>query len=901
MLVGRAVDSGTPVPFRALFEAVAGYARDLDAIEDDPRLGAVGPALSQLVPDARPRDAEPYRASPVELAEALLRLLAVVGADHGCVVVLEDLHWADPDTVAVLEYVADNIGSVPVVLVVTLRPDPPGAAARTVRALASRRAATVLHLERLTADELAAMTRSCLATDEVDGELDEFVRRFSDGLPFLVEELLGAAVGTGTLRGDEDGSWPRPGGELVVPERFADLVHDRLAQLPDDAARALVEAAVVAPRVSVTLLRALTGWELRAIVDLVQQGVVAQLLTADDDPEVFDFRHALTREALVADLLPIERMEIARRALLSLDGAGAAGGDIDGELVVSLAEMAGDSQRAAEVLLHSARRAVEQGAFSSAGPMLDRAIAHAAVGTTTWHRAGLLLVEVLTQTGEIDTALDLGRDVAAEARGDGHAESHVAIARAAVAGNRLDEADAAIAAVRAAGGWATDPGRRATIELLEAKVAPERYDLDRAITLAGSALALAREVEDHPTVGRALEILAECSRLRGEPVLAQHHLDQMVAVGQRHGLAALRVRGTVERMIHEAWCGRGTPERFAAAREEAMAAGALVAAAHLDNYQAWLAKDRWDTVEAEEAASRCLELARRLRLDGVVAMALTVRATVAAQRGDRQQMERLLAEAARVDGENPNVLATASTTRVSYWCQRDDLERVAAELEVAMSRLRVTTAASPERALHVLFRVLDDRDGDAALAELDAGPARGHFGVEFFRHHAVAVALGRAGDAAGALDQLRRAASCGQSAWVVHHTRRLVAAVAARDGWGDPVGWMQEAEPFFAARGHGEIAAGCRRLLADAGAPPPRRRRVEDEVPDDLRVHGVTAREAQVLAMLAEARSTREIAELLFISPKTVERHTANLATKLDLDGRAAVVAFGAARAAAAS
>lgn len=64
------------------------------------------------------------------------------------------------------------------------------------------------------------------------------------------------------------------------------------------------------------------------------------------------------------------------------------------------------------------------------------------------------------------------------------------------------------------------------------------------------------------------------------------------------------------------------------------------------------------------------------------------------------------------------------------------------------------------------------------------------------------------------------------------------------------------------ARGHEEFAAACRRLLAVAGAPLPRRRRVEAEVPADLRAHGVTAREAQVLTLLAAARSTKEIAEL---------------------------------------
>jgi DNA-binding NarL/FixJ family response regulator len=56
----------------------------------------------------------------------------------------------------------------------------------------------------------------------------------------------------------------------------------------------------------------------------------------------------------------------------------------------------------------------------------------------------------------------------------------------------------------------------------------------------------------------------------------------------------------------------------------------------------------------------------------------------------------------------------------------------------------------------------------------------------------------------------------------------------------------------------------------------------------------VSAREADVLELLAEARSTRSIAETLHVSPKTVERHIANLATKLGVEGRTAVVAFAA-------
>jgi len=87
-------------------------------------------------------------------------------------------------------------------------------------------------------------------------------------------------------------------------------------------------------------------------------------------------------------------------------------------------------------------------------------------------------------------------------------------------------------------------------------------------------------------------------------------------------------------------------------------------------------------------------------------------------------------------------------------------------------------------------------------------------------------------------------------------------------------------------------------LLTEAGAPAPRRTRPDAGVPSDLQPSGVTAREFEVLERLGNAESTKAIAAALFLSPKTVERHISNLAMKLDVDGRAALVAFAASRAA---
>jgi DNA-binding NarL/FixJ family response regulator len=83
-------------------------------------------------------------------------------------------------------------------------------------------------------------------------------------------------------------------------------------------------------------------------------------------------------------------------------------------------------------------------------------------------------------------------------------------------------------------------------------------------------------------------------------------------------------------------------------------------------------------------------------------------------------------------------------------------------------------------------------------------------------------------------------------------------------------------------------------LLRKAGAPVPRRSPGTDEVPAALRGFNVTGRELEVLRLLGEGRSNREIAERLFMSHRTVERHVANLSVKTGVAGRTELVAFAA-------
>ena len=118
-------------------------------------------------------------------------------------------------------------------------------------------------------------------------------------------------------------------------------------------------------------------------------------------------------------------------------------------------------------------------------------------------------------------------------------------------------------------------------------------------------------------------------------------------------------------------------------------------------------------------------------------------------------------------------------------------------------------------------------------------------------------------------------------AWYRQYARRITAQAALADGWGEPVSWLREAEDYFAARGDQVVAAACRALLREAGAPRSRDDgQVARPMPGRLRALGLTEREADVLRLVAQGLSNREIAEAMVLSPRTVEKHVERVLAK---------------------
>ena len=204
VLIGRAVERDSPNALRPLAEALFSHLRR-SGPPQAPELAPFRPILGRLIPEWRLPGEPAGEVSLVVLGEAVLRVLAAVNGGVGCVLVLEDLHWADADTVEVVEYLADNVADQPILCLISLRDEEPSLALSRVHDLAARRSASLLQLRRLTTDEVSEVAAGCLGGLPVPAALVEALVTRADGLPFLVEELLAAMVQAGELRKTAEG------------------------------------------------------------------------------------------------------------------------------------------------------------------------------------------------------------------------------------------------------------------------------------------------------------------------------------------------------------------------------------------------------------------------------------------------------------------------------------------------------------------------------------------------------------------------------------------------------------------------------------------------------------------------------------------------------------------------
>jgi DNA-binding CsgD family transcriptional regulator len=231
----------------------------------------------------------------------------------------------------------------------------------------------------------------------------------------------------------------------------------------------------------------------------------------------------------------------------------------------------------------------------------------------------------------------------------------------------------------------------------------------------------------------------------------------------------------------------------------------------------------------------------------------------------------------------------------------DDLDKGFVELREGVTRLRrqASPVALPPWFLFPIVATAFDLEGDGGdQARRDAGNSalRVASGFDATWHIADAVALGRRGDVAGAN------AACGEADRLfaslysfegyMHIARRLAVDAALADGWGQPADWLVAAERWASERNLPEFRAACAALGRRAGVPQKRRRRGAADVPAELASQGVTSREVDVLLLVADGLTNVEIAERLYLSPRTVKGYVENLLAKTGAGNRTQLAAF---------
>lgn len=625
------------LPYRPVVEALRHYVTACPPGQLAAHAEAHGGELARLVPDLEqlvpglppPRSAEPDTERFL-LFEAVAGLLALAAQDGPVMMVLDDLHWADRATVALVDHLMRWSEPMPLVVVGTYRDSDltrthplTGALADWRRDQVARRLA-LRGLSDADAVDLVALAAGH-DLDEAGVVFAHAARRETDGSPFFLVEILRHLREIGALR-QENGRWRYHGdpAQLGIPESVREVIGRRVLRLSEAAARALGYASVIGRDFELTVLartleepddRVLEGLE-----EALEARLVAEVAGA---PGRFSFAHALVRQTLYEEFSAARRLQLHRQVAQVLEGAyGTEAGGRLPELahhwlaaVPPAVLAASDRAKAVDYARRAARQAMEALAYEQASDYCEAAL------QVLTEDDGPLRCELLVELGD-----------ARWRSGDVTGAREVFAAAAALAG-RLGESKLL---ARAALGYGTGLGGagnadRADPTLLEL--------LDEALSAVGGG--------DHPLRVRLLGRLAVELYFTGEDARRDAAGREALDVAKRLGDPSAQLIALYSR--HWSTLGPdGIEERQAAAADLlrlAQTVGDREMAYRGHYMRLRTALELGDIGAADDALEHCLALAEKLRQPFYVWQTMVFRATNAIAEGRLVEGERLAREA----------------------------------------------------------------------------------------------------------------------------------------------------------------------------------------------------------------------------------------------------------------
>lgn len=914
VLRGGASQAESMPPYLPFLEALGEYIASAPTERLREQAGTGAASLATLFPEI-PARLGPLPSTPplgpeqerFRLYEAVAGFLTAVATPAPLVLLLDDLQWADAATFDLLVHIAGRVRSAALLIVGACREGEAAENPAFVRALAElnrQRRLVTLPLNSLEAEESRALAASMLR-GEIEPNAADLLHRQSAGNPFFLEELLRALVEDGTLIWQE-GHWElRTRPNRLLPPRVAEAIQMRLARLDPTVVELLRVAAVAGRTFEPALLAKAMGGDVEQAEELLLAAERAQIVRADVTG-AYVFTHDLVRETLDAGVGSARR----KRLHLAIGEALEAQGDAEApqrlaDLAFHFAE-AGASTRGVRYALAAGRQALRASAAADA-------MAH--------YRTA---VRLLDTSGESDpeqqaTALS-GLGDAATVAGDYPQASdayHEAQAIWLRTGNTAAAAQAwhelgrvrwrqeAVAGARDAFERALDllgpedsPGAAETLLQLADLYVTSFGRNSEGTAYAERALAMVERLGDRHLEARACCVLGNIKGRGNELATGQALLERALSLARALDDPALGAEACAYLANLYAWMGdleRSRAVSFLRAEFAARTHDMF----HLRHVFSWIGfqemlQGRWS--EAEERFAEQEQI-----LEGH--QSPEPRAVLHAYRGLLRYFQGRFSEGDQELGHGLDLLRpTGSGAHVWYlgWRgqilaelgRRDEALACFTELQALAGTLDAPARARGNALAQVAvgYARLGAREL-AASCYPQLLPFRGQLSPILI-DRGLGVAALAAGDVAAARRHLADAEAQARQAGMRPELALILLqrGVLDRDHGTGRVerpaiadGPLAEGLRLCAEIGMQELG---RRMLGPAPGIPGRR---HNRGP---RIAGLSDRELEVLRLVTEGRTNRDIAEALFLSEKTVARHLTSIYTKTGVENRAGAAAF---------
>lgn len=321
VLAGGCYEFEATTPYLPFVEAFTAWARGRDADEARAALGDSAPELARLVPEfdrlgpfVVPQALAPHE-ERLRLFEAVTRFLRTLASRRGLLVFLDDLHWADSGTLALIAYLLRQLRTDRVMLLGTYREvelDRRHPLAAAVVDWERERVATRIALGRLTRADTNGLLATLLGQVSVSDDFGAAMHAETEGNPFFVEEVVKSLIDRGQIY-REGGEWHRQDvTELAIPQSVKSAIGHRLDRLEPGCADVLRLAAVLGKSFAFADLEASSDVNEDALLVALEAAMAAQLVSARED-ETFVFTHDKIREVLYEELSPIRRRRAHQR------------------------------------------------------------------------------------------------------------------------------------------------------------------------------------------------------------------------------------------------------------------------------------------------------------------------------------------------------------------------------------------------------------------------------------------------------------------------------------------------------------------------------------------------------------------------------------------------------------